>query len=277
MDALLVPAVIGLGFLIGSVVLFVMVLWKKSFARAIGGARSRVVVDPRLVRKPPVDTWGEGAVRFRKQTISWSPAGGLRDDRDRRQPPRALVRAAPRASHVGVSAHEVSTIQVLAVFAFVGLISAIPITGRRGRRGALVDRWSLRRGEDPRGCPTRGVQGPGDGGRALVPDVDVRGPDPAGGLLPDLARKKSWRKPQPEPIRTSTVTAGLPVEDLVRHPAPFVFGLVFCLGTACTADTRPTSSQQVIQVAAFSFTESEILAELYSQALRARGFPTDRW
>ena len=66
------------------------------------------------------------------------------------------------------------------------------------------------------------------------------------------------------------------MRTLVRPLGPFVFGLVICLGTACTADTSapPRSQQRTIRVAAFSFTESQILAELYSQALRARGFPT---
>lgn len=66
------------------------------------------------------------------------------------------------------------------------------------------------------------------------------------------------------------------MRSLVRPPGPIVFALVFCLGTACTAETSaPLPSQHpAIRVAAFSFTESQILAELYSQALRAHGFPT---
>jgi osmoprotectant transport system substrate-binding protein len=66
------------------------------------------------------------------------------------------------------------------------------------------------------------------------------------------------------------------VRTLVRSVGPFVFGLVFCLGTACTAENpaSPPGRPQVIRVAAFSFIESEILAEIYSQALRADGFPT---
>jgi osmoprotectant transport system substrate-binding protein len=66
------------------------------------------------------------------------------------------------------------------------------------------------------------------------------------------------------------------VRTLVRPVGSFVFGLVFCLGTACTAENPapPPRQPQIIRVAAFSFTESEILAEVYSQALRADGFPT---
>jgi osmoprotectant transport system substrate-binding protein len=65
------------------------------------------------------------------------------------------------------------------------------------------------------------------------------------------------------------------VRWLVRHLGPWGFGLFLCLGTSCTAaNTAPPPSQpQVLRVAAFGFTESEILAEIYSQALRADGFP----
>jgi osmoprotectant transport system substrate-binding protein len=53
-------------------------------------------------------------------------------------------------------------------------------------------------------------------------------------------------------------------------------GLLLSLATACTADTvvTPPSRPGVIEVAAFGFTESQILAELYAQALRSDGFPT---
>ena len=62
---------------------------------------------------------------------------------------------------------------------------------------------------------------------------------------------------------------------LVRRPPLLVFGLSL-LVAACTASTDPPPprSTGVIRVAAFDFTESEILAQLYSQALRAKGYPT---
>ena len=62
---------------------------------------------------------------------------------------------------------------------------------------------------------------------------------------------------------------------LVRRPGLLVVGLLLIVA-ACTASTDPPPprSTGVIRVAAFSFTESEILAELYSQALRAEGYPT---
>jgi osmoprotectant transport system substrate-binding protein len=63
----------------------------------------------------------------------------------------------------------------------------------------------------------------------------------------------------------------------VRHPASFRFSLLLVLLVACTgsASAPPPRQPDAIRVAAFSFTESEILAELYSQALAAKGYPTD--
>jgi osmoprotectant transport system substrate-binding protein len=62
----------------------------------------------------------------------------------------------------------------------------------------------------------------------------------------------------------------------IRGTAPLVFSL-FVLLVACTESpsTPPLHQPDAIRVAAFGFTESEILAELYSQALEAKGYPTD--
>ena len=62
---------------------------------------------------------------------------------------------------------------------------------------------------------------------------------------------------------------------LVRRPPLLVLGLLL-LVAACSASIHPppTRSKGVIRVASFGFTESEILAELYSQALEAKGYPT---
>lgn len=63
---------------------------------------------------------------------------------------------------------------------------------------------------------------------------------------------------------------------LVRHGPLLALGLLV-LVFGCTGSTSTTLPRQpdAITVAAFGFTESEILAELYSQALEARGYPTD--
>jgi uncharacterized protein (TIRG00374 family) len=212
--ALLVPALIGLAFLVGSVVLFAMVLWKKSLARAIGdwlgGSWSRV---RRLVRKPPVDAWGEGAVRFRKQTIKLVA---------KRWPALTITTVGSHLAlwlvlllalrHVGVSEHEVSTIQVLAVFAFTRLISAIPITPG----GVGVVELSLIGGLYAAGRSHADV--PLDEFktqvtaaallfRALTYGIQI----PLGGFTYLIwQRKKSWRKPQPDPPQPVAIPAGSP-------------------------------------------------------------------
>jgi len=60
-----------------------------------------------------------------------------------------------------------------------------------------------------------------------------------------------------------------------HHPALFGLGIL-ALVVACTESSLepPSRSPDAIRVAAFGFTESEILAELYSQALAAKGYPT---
>ena len=193
-NTLLVPALIGLAFLVGSVVLFAMVLWKKSLARAIGNWLGRIWSKVRrLARKSPVDTWGEGAVRFRKQTI------------------RLVVRRWPALTITTIASHLALWFVLLLSLRHVGCVRTrgehdpgprglrlLPVdlghphhARRRGHRGARTDRWSLRRRQDPRRCPARRVQGPSDGCGAPVPDVDVRGPDPAGRLhVPDLAAQE---------------------------------------------------------------------------------------
>ena len=128
--ALLIPAAIGLAILVGCMILFALVLWKKSLAQSIGNglgrAWSRI---RRVLRKPPIVDWGEGAVRFRKQTIKLVA---------KRWPALTVTTVLSHFAlwfvlllalrHVGVSEHEVSTIQVLGVFAFARLLSAAPIT-----------------------------------------------------------------------------------------------------------------------------------------------------
>lgn len=129
-STLLIPAAIGLAILIGSIVLFAMVLWRKELARAVGDRIGKVWS---WIRRPfgkePVTTWGEGAVRFRKQTIKLVA---------KRWPALTLMTVVSHLAlwfvllltlrHVGVSEREVTTIQVLAVFAFARLLSAAPIT-----------------------------------------------------------------------------------------------------------------------------------------------------
>jgi uncharacterized protein (TIRG00374 family) len=127
---LVLAAAVGIAVLIASVVLFALVLWKKSLARRIGAAFGRVATFLRRpFRKPPVEEWGEAAVRLRKQTIGlvvkqWIPLTGY----------TLLSHAALFLTlllslrHVGVSEQEVSWAEIFGVFAFVRLLSALPLT-----------------------------------------------------------------------------------------------------------------------------------------------------
>jgi uncharacterized protein (TIRG00374 family) len=129
-STLLIPAAIGLVILLGCIVLFAMVLWKKELARSIGDRLGKAWSWIRQkVRKPPVTTWGEGAVRFRKQTIKLVAKRWVALTVTTVVSHLALWFILLLAlRHIGVSEEEVSTIQVLAVFAFARLLSAAPIT-----------------------------------------------------------------------------------------------------------------------------------------------------
>jgi uncharacterized membrane protein YbhN (UPF0104 family) len=128
--ALLVPAVIGVAILILAVCCFGLLLWKKALARRIGTTLGSWVSSLRkMVRKPPVGDWGEAAVQFRSKTITLLA---------RRWLPLTLFTILSHLAlyfvlllalrHVGVSEGEVSSAQVLAVFAFARLLGTVPIT-----------------------------------------------------------------------------------------------------------------------------------------------------
>jgi uncharacterized membrane protein YbhN (UPF0104 family) len=127
---LVVASLIGLAVLVVAVVLFALVLRSKAFARRIGDRVGTLVSWFRgLVRRPPVTTFGEQAVAFRKRTIV------LVADRWLQLTVTTIISHLSlwlvmllALRHVGISEHEVSTLQTLAVFAFGRLLGAIPIT-----------------------------------------------------------------------------------------------------------------------------------------------------
>lgn len=128
--ALVTAAAAGVAVLIGAIVLYGLMLYRERLARAIGTGIGRVVSWFRaLLRRPPVESWGDSAARFRRQTI------GLLRDRWLRITVASVVSHASlfivllvTLRNVGVSADEVSWPKALAAFAFVRLISALPIT-----------------------------------------------------------------------------------------------------------------------------------------------------
>ena len=143
---LVTAALIGVGVLAGAVALFAAMLSSRDMAfrvgRTVGRAASALL---RLVRRDPVDHWGEAAMRFREQTIdllrgrwAWLTCASLLSHLG------LYVVLLLALRHVGVSNAEVSWTQVLGAFAFVRLLSAIPITPgglgvvELGLTGALV-------------------------------------------------------------------------------------------------------------------------------------------
>src|SRR6266542_6747884 len=127
--ALLVPTIIGVGVLSVAVIMFGMILRSKRLARRVGSWLGTMVSRFRKVfRTPPVD-WSDAAVKFRHQTIELV---------DQRWLALTLSTVVSHTClylvlllslrHVGVSEQEITWAQVLGVFAFIRLISALPIT-----------------------------------------------------------------------------------------------------------------------------------------------------
>jgi len=126
----LVASLVGVAVLIGSVIAFGLVLKSDGLAERVGRGAGRFISWIKgLFRKPPVQAWGDAAVRFRRNT------SGLVASRWRRLTVSTLISHLSlylvllvALRNVGVSEAEVSWIRILAAFAFVRLISALPIT-----------------------------------------------------------------------------------------------------------------------------------------------------
>jgi putative heme transporter len=200
-NALLIPAGIGLAVLVGSIVLFGMVLWKKELARSIGDRVGRAWSWIRQrFRKLPVTTWGEAAVRFRKQTIKLLA---------KRWPALTVMTVVSHLAlwfvllltlrHVGVSEQEVSTIQVLAVFAFARLLSAAPITpGGLGVVELALIGGLYAAGRNHTDVPLDVFRAQVAAAALLFRTLTYGIQIPLGGFTYMIwQRKKSWRKPQP--------------------------------------------------------------------------------
>jgi uncharacterized membrane protein YbhN (UPF0104 family) len=128
--AWLSASALGLAVLAGAVMVLWMILRSARLARSVGAWLGRLVSRGRaLLRKPPVTGWDDRAAAFRGDTI-----GLLRH----RWLSLTLATLISHLSlflvllitlrHVGVSQQELSWIKVLAAFAFVRLISALPVT-----------------------------------------------------------------------------------------------------------------------------------------------------
>jgi uncharacterized membrane protein YbhN (UPF0104 family) len=126
----LAAAAIGIAVLVAAVVVFALLLRSDRLARAIGRGVGRVVDWARnLLKKAPVGDWEDRSSAFRTDTI------GLLRHRWIRLTVATLVSHISlflvllvALRHVGVSQSDLSWIAVFAAFAFVRLISALPLT-----------------------------------------------------------------------------------------------------------------------------------------------------
>jgi uncharacterized protein (TIRG00374 family) len=126
----ILSALIGFGALITAVVIFALILRSEAHAAAIGNRTARIVTWIRhLFRKGPVEGYDLAVVKFRSRVIGlvrhrwlalsfWTLVSHLSL--------YAVLLTALR--QIGVSDDEVSWTQVLAVFAFARLLTAIPLT-----------------------------------------------------------------------------------------------------------------------------------------------------
>jgi uncharacterized protein (TIRG00374 family) len=128
--ARVISALLGIAGLVGAIVVFALMLRSEELARRFGVLAGRVASRLlRLVRRPPVHGWELATVKFRARTLDLLERGWL------------PITATTLVSHlslylvllvtlraVGVSDDEVGWAEVLAVFAFARLATAIPIT-----------------------------------------------------------------------------------------------------------------------------------------------------
>jgi putative heme transporter len=123
-------ALAGIATLVAAIVIFALLLRSQQLAERFGLLAGRVASRLlRLIRRPPVQGWEQATVRFRTRTLELLEHGWV------------PITAATLVSHlslylvllaclraVGVSDAEVSWAQVLAAFAFMRLITIVPLT-----------------------------------------------------------------------------------------------------------------------------------------------------
>ena len=128
--AYVTAAVIGVVVLAAAVALFAAMFSSESLARRVGRRLGKIVQPVlRLFGRRERTDWGDGAVRFRHDTI------GLVEHRWWTLTWRTVLSQVAlffvlllSLRHMGVSQQDITTAQVFAVFAFSRLLSSIPIT-----------------------------------------------------------------------------------------------------------------------------------------------------
>jgi uncharacterized membrane protein YbhN (UPF0104 family) len=128
--ALAAAAVVGVAVLAAAIAIFALLLRSERMAAQLGTAAGRLITAIRgIVHRPAEADWAGRAVRFRAEVI------GLLRRRWRRITVATLISHLSLFTvllvalrHVGVTAADASWQAVFAAFAFVRLVSAIPVT-----------------------------------------------------------------------------------------------------------------------------------------------------
>lgn len=129
-SALRTASFIGAAVLLGGIAFFVLALKSDASARRIGGGLSKAVSSVRqMIGREPVSSWGEAMARFRTETIAllrhrWPAVIGA----SLLSHVSLYLVLLLTLRHIGVADAEVGWAEVLGAFAFVRLLSAIPIT-----------------------------------------------------------------------------------------------------------------------------------------------------
>jgi len=123
-------SLVGVAVLFGAVFLFALTLRSDRLARKVGSRLGAVASFVKsLLRKPPVaDMGGIHVALSARRDWSAEATMGVAHACNRGEPRVSIPRALVTLRHVGVSSDEVGWAAVLAAFAFVRLISALPIT-----------------------------------------------------------------------------------------------------------------------------------------------------
>ncbi|HYI44534.1 MAG TPA: glycine betaine ABC transporter substrate-binding protein [Actinomycetota bacterium] len=249
-SALLVASGVGVLLLAAAIAALALALRSDRMARRIGEVLGRALTwFRRRFRKSPVTGWGDSVVALRRDAI------GLLRDRWLRLTVATLVSHISLFAvlllalrHVGIAENEVSWIEVLAAFAFIRLLSAIPITPgglgvvELGLIGALV---------------TAGGDRPGVVAAVLVfRALTYLLPIPLGAI--GYIQWKRRSRPR-----------------LTRALAGSLVALLLFAG--CTSSSIRTAAPTEVDVVigSYPFTESRILAHIYAAALENAGLEVD--
>jgi putative heme transporter len=197
-------SVVGAIVLTGTVVLFASVTWKKRLAYRIGSRLGRMAMwSFRLVRRPRTFEWGDVAVRFRRNTIDLIVARWLALSSSTVISHLTLYLVLLLALRsVGVSNDEASWAQVLGVFAFGRLLTALPITpGGVGVVEVAYIGGIILAGRGHTSVPAEVFHAQVTAGvlvfRALTYGIQI----PIGGITYIIWKtNKRWRKPSMVPI-----------------------------------------------------------------------------